>query len=131
MYKRFLEPLIREVLTISPAVLLSGARQVGKSTLSMKLFDNYVLMDDISIRASAEEDPVSFIENLPKPVCIDEIQKVPGLIEVIKTFIDKDRKNGMFLLTGSASVLDMKGVGDTLAGRIIDLVSCFVMGKNN
>lgn len=122
MYKRFLEPLIREVLTISPAVLLSGARQVGKSTLSMKLFDNYVLMDDISIRASAEEDPVSFIENLPKPVCIDEIQKVPGLIEVIKTFIDKDRKNGMFLLTGSASVLDMKGVGDTLAGRIIDLV---------
>ena len=121
MYKRILESMVKELLTVSPAVMLSGARQVGKSTLAMKLFDNYVLMDDIPVRASAEEDPLSFIENLNKPVCIDEIQKAPGLLEVIKTCIDKDRSNGMFLLTGSASVLDMKGVGDTLVGRIMDV----------
>jgi len=121
MFKRFLKPLTKELLSVSPAVLISGARQVGKSTLAMELFDNYILMDDITVRASAEDDPVSFIENLPKPVCIDEIQKMPQLFEVIKTCIDRRRSNGMFLLTGSASVLDMKGVGDTLAGRLIDL----------
>ena len=111
MYPRFLERRVREVLSISPAVLVSGARQVGKSTLAMKLFPNYVLLDDIAYRASAEEDPAGFVEMLRTPVCIDEIQKVPRLLEAIKTVIDRDRRNGMFLLTGSASVLDMKGVG--------------------
>lgn len=122
MYKRLLEPIINQVLSISPVVLISGARQVGKSTLAMKLFENYILLDDIAIRAAAEEDPIGFIESLEKPVCIDEIQKVPKLLEAIKNYVDKNRKNGLFLLTGSASILDMKGIGDTLAGRIVNLV---------
>ncbi|WP_457596899.1 ATP-binding protein [Hydrogenimonas sp.] len=121
MFPRFLDSIVERVLAIAPAVLVSGPRQVGKSTLAMQRFDNYVLMDDITYRASAEEDPLGFVKMLPKPVCIDEIQKVPKLLEAIKYVIDTDRRNGQFLLTGSASVLDMKEVGDTLAGRIVDL----------
>lgn len=121
MYKRKLEKLIYQALEISPCVLLSGARQVGKSTLCMNVFKNYLLLDDISLRQSAKEDPNSFIENQKKPLCLDEIQKSPELFEAIKMDIDKHRKNGNFLLTGSASLLDMKNIGDTLAGRIIQL----------
>ena len=121
MLKRQLEELLLEALEITPAILLSGPRQVGKSTLSMKYFDNYLLLDDITLREAAKEDPTSFIENSQKPLCLDEIQKVPELFETIKIYIDKNRKNGTFLLTGSASVLDMKNIGDTLAGRVIEL----------
>lgn len=120
MLKRDIEELILDALEVSPAILLSGPRQVGKSTLSMKHFKNYLLLDDITLRESAKEDSKAFIENQKKPLCIDEIQKVPELFEAIKIDIDKDRKNGNFLLTGSASVLDMKNIGDTLAGRIIE-----------
>jgi predicted AAA+ superfamily ATPase len=121
MYPRFLESIAREVLVISPAVLIAGPRQVGKSTLSMKLMPEYVLLDDVAIRNSAIEDPAGFLNTQKKPLCLDEIQKVPQLLEAIKIAIDKNRVNGDFLLTGSASLLDMKGVGDTLAGRLINL----------
>lgn len=121
MYPRFLEPITQSVLSISPAVLIAGPRQVGKSTLSMKLISQYILLDDVSIRNSAKEDPVGFIQSYTVPLCLDEIQKAPELIEAIKLAIDKNRENGAYLLSGSASLLDMKGVGDTLAGRLISL----------
>ncbi len=121
MYKRSIENILMEVLKISPAVLLTGARQVGKSTLCLSLDYNYVVFDNLSQREAADNDPVGYISNLQKPVTIDEIQKVPQVLEGIKIDIDKHHKNGEFLLTGSANVLDMKKAKDTLAGRIIQL----------
>jgi len=113
--------MLETALEISPIVLLSGARQVGKSTLSSKHVHNYVTLDDVDLRLSAIENPKGFTYRLEKPICIDEIQKAPNLLEAIKIDVDKDRVNGSYLLTGSANLLDMKKTKDTLAGRIIEL----------
>jgi len=121
MIKRSITLILETALEISPIVLLSGARQVGKSTLSSKLFKNYAILDDVDLRLTAIENPKGFVHRLEKPVCIDEIQKAPNLLEAIKMDVDKDRVNGSYLLTGSANLLDMKKTKDTLAGRIIEL----------
>lgn len=121
MYSRFLKATISTLQGISPVILLSGPRQVGKSTLSLQFNDNRLLLDNVTVRAAALEDPVLFIQNLKKPVCIDEIQKVPALLEAIKIDVDLHRRNGDYLLTGSVNVLDMSKVGDTLAGRLIEV----------
>ncbi|SFV64428.1 ATPase [hydrothermal vent metagenome] len=121
MYKRSIEDILKEALSISPSVLLSGARQVGKSTLCISLNKNYKVFDNLSERASAQSDPIGYVSLLPTPITLDEIQKVPQLLEGIKIAIDKQRINGTFLLTGSANVLDMKRTKDTLAGRIIEI----------
>ena len=121
MYKRTAYFIVKEALKISPCVLISGARQVGKSTLSLSLNMNYRVFDNLTDRESALNDPIGYIQNLPKPICIDEIQKVPQILDAIKLEIDHNRVNGTFLLTGSASILDMKKTKDSLAGRIIDI----------
>jgi len=121
MIKRSIAPILEIALEISPIVLLSGARQVGKSTLSSTLFKNYATLDDIDLRVRAIENPKGLINRIKKPICIDEIQKAPNLLEVIKMDVDRDRINGSYLLTGSANLLDMKKTKDTLAGRIIEL----------
>lgn len=121
MLKRSLEPILKTALKISPLVLLKGARQVGKSTLALSLCEHYTVLDDVSTRVNAKNDPNLFIQNLKKPVCIDEIQKAPELLESLKLYIDKSRHNGDFLITGSANILDMKQTKDTLAGRIIEV----------
>jgi hypothetical protein len=121
MLERSIQSLVTTALSISPIVLLKGARQVGKSTLSTHLGLHYVVLDDVSVRISVKEDPIRFIQMLPKPVCIDEIQKAPELLEALKLYVDTHRNNGDFLLTGSANILDMKQAKDTLAGRIIEL----------
>ena len=122
MVERSIRPILETALEISPIVLLSGARQVGKSTLSSKLFTNYAILDDVDLRLTAIENPKGFLKRLEKPVCIDEIQKAPNLLEAIKLDVDKERINGSYLLTGSANLLDMKKTKDTLAGRIIERV---------
>jgi len=121
MIKRSMAPILEVALEISPVVLLSGARQVGKSTLSSKLFTNYATLDDVDLRLMAIENAKGFIKRVEKPICIDEIQKAPNLLEAIKMDVDKERVNGSYLLTGSANLLDMKKTKDTLAGRIIEL----------
>lgn len=121
MFKRTAMSIIKEALSISPVVLLSGARQVGKSTLSLDLGLEYRVFDSLTDRESALNDPIGYIESLPKPLCIDEIQKAPQVLEAIKLSIDKNRINGTFLLTGSANILDMKMTKDSLAGRIIEI----------
>ncbi|WP_321469802.1 ATP-binding protein [Halarcobacter sp.] len=121
MFERSIKKRLEIALKISPCVLLSGARQVGKSTLSLKKFENYLTFDDGELKLLVQENPKGFLKNIEKPICLDEIQKVPHLLEYIKIDIDKNRKNGSFLLTGSANVLDNKEVKDTLAGRIIEL----------
>ena len=121
MYKRSVDNILKEALHISPAVLLTGARQIGKSTLCLTLDREYRVFDNLTQREAAKNDPEGYIASLPKPIIIDEIQKVPEVLEGIKLDIDKHRVNGHFLLTGSANVLDMKKAKETLAGRIIEI----------
>lgn len=121
MYKRAAETILHEALNISPAVLLSGARQVGKSTLCLREDREYRVFDNLTEREAALNDSIGYVLSLPKPITLDEIQKVPEILEGLKINIDKKRLNGTFLLTGSANVLDMKKAKDTLAGRIIEI----------
>ena len=121
MYKRSAESILQEALSISPAVLLSGARQVGKSTLCLREEREYRVFDNLMEREAALNDGIGYVASLPKPITLDEIQKVPEILEGLKIDIDKNRVNGTFLLTGSANVLDMKKAKDTLAGRIIEI----------
>lgn len=117
-FNRIISSHLEEALKYFPIVLLTGARQVGKYTLSAKMIENYITFDDINIYASATTDQVGFIKNLKKPVVLDEIQKIPQIFETIKYDVDKNRVNGSYLLTGSANVIGLKKTTDTLAGRI-------------
>ncbi len=121
MKERTLEQILKIALGAFPVILLNGARQVGKSTLALGNFKNYLTFDDGEARLYAKENPKGFLKNLELPICLDEIQKVPVLLEYIKMEVDSNRKNGTFLLTGSANVLDHKDTKDTLAGRLIEL----------
>ena len=121
MKKRSLENILNLALDTFPVVLLYGSRQVGKSTLAIEKFKNYITFDDGELRLYAKENPKAFLKNLELPICIDEIQKVPTILEYIKIQIDTNRKNGSFLLTGSSNVLDHKDSKDSLAGRLCEL----------
>jgi len=117
--KRAIREELEEYLKYFPVLLISGARQVGKSTLALHLgIENYITLDDINIYEMAKNDPKGFIENLQKPVIIDEAQRLPQLMITIKEHIDKERVNGDFVLTGSASLQGFKNISDSLAGRI-------------
>jgi len=117
--KRAIREELEEYLKYFPVLLISGARQVGKSTLALHLgIENYITLDDINIYEMAKNDPKGFIENLQKPVIIDEAQRLPQLMITIKEHIDKERVNGEFVLTGSASLQGFKNISDSLAGRI-------------
>ncbi len=118
MISRIQQRSILEALDIFPVVLLTGARQVGKSTLAMGLEYPYVTLDNISRYDSAKFDPRRFVQELPRPVVIDEIQKVPELLPAIKEEVDRNRINGSFLLTGSANLLAFQQIADSLAGRM-------------
>jgi len=107
--KRAISDEIKEYIKSFPVLLISGARQVGKSTLALNLdIPNYVTLDDINIYESARNDPKGFIEHCEKPIVIDEIQRVPILLLAIKEFVDKNRTNGQFILTGSSNVKGFK-----------------------
>ncbi len=117
--KRAIRSEIEEYLHYFPVLLISGARQVGKSTLALHLgIENYVTLDDINIYEMAKNSPKEFIEHLQKPVIIDEVQRLPELMISLKAYIDKNRLNGQFILTGSASLQSFKDISDSLAGRI-------------
>jgi predicted AAA+ superfamily ATPase len=121
MKKRTLESILKIALETFPVVLLNGARQVGKSTLALDNFKNYLTFDDGELRLYAKENPKGFLKNLELPMCLDEIQKVPTILEYIKMYVDSNRINGSFLLTLSSNVLDHKENRDTLAGRLCEL----------
>ena len=117
--KRAISDEIKEYMKSFPVLLISGARQVGKSTLALNLdIPNYITLDDINIYESARNDPKGFIEHCKKLIVIDEVQRVPILLLAIKEFVDKDRTNGQFVLTGSANLKGFKDISDSLAGRI-------------
>jgi len=125
---------LKDYLKYFPVLLISGARQVGKSTLALHLnIKNYITLDDINMYEMAKNDPKGFIESLEKPVVIDEAQRLPLLMITIKEYIDKDRINGQFILTGSTSLQGFKDISDSLAGRIgiVELYPLSLKEKNN
>ena len=118
---REIESLIEEASNQFPAIALTGPRQTGKSTLLQHLFPShrYVTLDDPVIRKSCIDDPALFLENFPAPCIIDEIQYAPQILSYIKIEIDRNRdRNGQFILTGSQVFPLMKGISESLAGRI-------------
>jgi predicted AAA+ superfamily ATPase len=117
--RSLLDPL-RTALADTPVVCLLGPRQCGKSTLVRSLMPRYgyVSLDDADALALAERDPRSFMAALPDPVIIDEIQRAPQLLRAIKHSVDRDRRPGRFVLTGSANLLLLPKLGDSLAGRM-------------
>lgn len=113
---------VRELLEISPVVVIEGARQVGKSTLAGILSENAEIvsltLDDEPTRAFAEDDPIGFLRSAGgKRLIIDEVQRCPRLILPLKAEVDRDRRPGRFILTGSANLLRVPGAEDSLAGR--------------
>lgn len=119
MIARHILSHLQEYLATFPVTWLGGTRQSGKSTLALSLEGfTYITLDDIALLTSAKESPQSFIRSLPKPVIIDEIQRAPELLLPIKQEVDEHRTNGRYILTGSANLLGMKQVSDSLAGRL-------------
>ena len=119
MLHRHITADVQTYLAHFPSLLITGARQVGKSTLALSLgIDNYVTLDDIATYQSAKADPKGFILSLRTPVVIDEVQRVPEIFVAIKEQIDQDRTPGRFVLTGSSNLQGFKQVSDSLAGRI-------------
>lgn len=118
---RWLAEKLREALDFSPIVVLSGARQTGKSTLlqSEPPFKDwpYLTLDDLDIREAAEKDP-GRLASLHDRVVIDEVQKAPQLLAAVKVQVDRDRRR-RFVLSGSANLLLMKKVTESLAGRCL------------
>lgn len=118
---RKLEQPLKEALEQFPVILITGPRQAGKSTLLQHALKdyNYVTFDDVLVRNLAESDPVLFLKTYEAPLIIDEIQYVPSLLSHIKLHVDANRrKYGQYVLTGSQIFPLMKGVSESLAGRI-------------
>jgi predicted AAA+ superfamily ATPase len=122
LYVRFARPRLVEALADTPVVLLHGPRQCGKTTLARQVGDTagygYITFDDDVLLASAQADPVGFVAGLPERVILDEVQRVPLLFTTLKAAVDRDRRPGRFLLTGSANVLLVPRLADSLAGRM-------------
>ena len=120
--KRHIESVITEVAKEYPCILISGPRQVGKTTVVQNLKEDipreYISLDDLTLREAAKRDPKLFLQTHKPPVCIDEIQYAPELFPYIKMIVDKNRRPGDFILTGSQIYRLMRGVSESLAGRI-------------
>lgn len=122
LYLRFLQPRLIEAMADTPVVLIHGPRQCGKSTLARQVGDTagytYLSFDDDVQRASAQADPIGYVADLPDKVVLDEVQRVPNLFTSLKAAVDARRQPGRFILTGSANVLLVPRLADSLAGRM-------------
>ncbi len=120
MYERFIEHRAEEALSDTSVVLIVGPRRAGKTTLVRKMGEvgrPYITLDDQTVLAAAQSDPVGFVRGLDQAI-IDEVQRAPDLLLAIKKAVDEDYRPGRFLLTGSANVLTLPRVADSLAGRM-------------
>ena len=120
MYPRFARIRIEEALSDTRVVLISGPRQSGKTTLAADIAADkipYLTLDNATVLQSALDDPVGFIRGLDR-VVIDEVQRAPDLLLAIKNAVDQDSTPGRFLLTGSANLMTIPIVADSLAGRM-------------
>lgn len=120
-YERTLSEVINQANQYFKVILITGPRQVGKTTLFKKMREEnrkYVTLDDASDLLLAQEDPVQFFEKYSPPVLIDEVQKAPKLFSYIKKIVDESDAKGQFWLTGSHVFHLMKNVSESLAGRV-------------
>ena len=117
---RAITSLLKKRVSTSKCLLLTGARQVGKSTLVKHVFPAYhrANFDDRLTRLQAREEPKLFFLNNPRPLFIDEVQKESGILEEIKMIVDESDQRGDFILSGSQKLELMKGVSESLAGRV-------------
>ncbi len=132
MYSRTLSKTIYAISDSFPVLMVTGPRQVGKTTLleicakvgTPAQQRAYVTLDDMDARALARSDPALFLQTWQPPLIIDEIQYAPQLFSAIKIMVDRDKRNGLFWLTGSQKFQLMRGITESLAGRvaIIDLL---------
>lgn len=134
MIQRKIKHKLLKALTDSPVVLVHGARQTGKSTLVKHLAENdyparYLTFDDSGILSAAQNNPHDFISGYSENLVIDEVQRVPEIFLAIKSFVDKNRRAGKFILTGSANVLLLPKVSESLAGRI-EILNLFPLSQS-
>ena len=118
--ERAITSTLKKRVSTSKCLLLSGARQVGKSTLIKHVFSDYnrANFDDRLTRLQVHEDPTLFLMNNPRPLFIDEVQKEDSVLEIIKQEVDDSDKRGQFILSGSQSLALRKGMSESLAGRV-------------
>jgi len=132
---RHIEKVVERISRRKPVIIVTGARQVGKTTMLEQLYDNlnYVTMNTAVTRESAKEDPSMFFEHNKLPIIVDEIQKAPELFEYIKDIVDKKKMFGQFYLTGSQSYKLMQNISESLAGRagIIQMMGLSLREHNN
>jgi predicted AAA+ superfamily ATPase len=132
LYPRFSQAGLVDALGDSPVVLLHGPRQCGKTTLARLVGEargyTYLTFDDDVSRAAAGSDPAGFVDGLPDRVILDEIQRVPAIFTAIKAAVDRARVPGRFLLTGSANVLLVPSLAESLAGRM-DILRLFPLAQ--
>lgn len=138
LYSRYSEAPLREALQDTPVVLVHGSRQCGKTTLARTVGEElgyaYLSLDDDNHLQSAKADPVGFVQSLPEHVILDEIQRAPELFTSIKASVDQNRQPGRFIMTGSANILLLPKLADSLAGRmevlrLRPLARCEIAGK--
>ncbi len=131
--KRDMEDVFLRAAEQFKVVLVTGPRQVGKTTMMKKLMEGtnrrYVTLDDLELRSMAREDPKTFIEVYPPPVFIDEVQYAPELFSYIKIQVDNRQLNGDYWLSGSQVFRLMRGVNESLAGRV-GLLDLFPLSQN-
>jgi len=130
LFARFSSDLIATALADTPVVMLIGPRQCGKTTL-VRQFESkdreYVTLDDDTILGAARSDPTGFVRGFDR-VAIDEVQRAPELLRAIKRSVDSNRRAGRFLLTGSANILTLPQVSESLAGRM-EIVSLMPISR--
>ncbi|WP_300598602.1 ATP-binding protein [Niabella sp.] len=124
MYPRYMAGPVKEALEDTSVILINGARQTGKSTFCRQLMEQevfngrFVTLDDATTLMAAQTDPTGFLLDLGEQVIIDEIQRAPELFLPIKKLVDENRKERRYILTGSADVMTLPKMADSLAGRI-------------
>ena len=120
LFPRHLKPVVEAALADTPVVCLVGPRQCGKTTLARQLAPQraFFSLDAPGYHQTAAADPSGFVASLPDECILDEVQRVPGLLPAIKLAVDEDRRPGRFLLTGSANLLLLPSVTESLAGRM-------------
>ncbi len=133
LYSRWQKKTIDEALKTRRVILLSGARQCGKTTLAKQLAAAdtiYRTLDDLAIRQIAESDPHGFVQHTSQMLIIDEVQRAPNLLSAIKKMVDEDTRPGQYLLTGSANIQSLPSVQESLAGRIRKVrLRCLTQGE--
>jgi uncharacterized protein len=130
LYPRFVTAIVATALKDTPVVMVTGPRQCGKTTLIRDLVSGnreFLTLDDDTVLASARSDPAGLIRGLDK-LALDEVQRAPDLLRSIKRSVDEDRRPGRFLLTGSANLLAIPTVSESLAGRM-EIVSLLPLSQ--